>query len=171
MVEVSTLVNDKITIYIYIYYSRHISFIYRNLNNIYITENTTQEIMATINVDLSVDEWKHIQLQREVKEQVITITRQKKLLETYESEIHFFKDHNEKLSTECQKRTRRWYLNKKRDNEYIKHINKLVRTIINCWHDGCKTKQQIKNLDDTIIKCQVLVVENEHLEEWNGNMK
>lgn len=127
--------------------------------------------METITMEVSAEEWKHIQSQREVKEQVITIARQKKLLETYESEIVQLKYHIEKLSSECQKRTRRWYLNKKTDNEYIKQINKLVRTVINCWDDGYTTKQEIKNLSHVIEKCDDLVKENEKLEEWNGNMK
>lgn len=127
--------------------------------------------METITVEVSAEEWKQIQSQRDVKEQVVTIARQKKLLETYESEIVQLKYHIDKLSDECQKRTRRWYLNKKTDNEYIKQINKLVRTVINCWDDGYTTKQEIKNLGFAIEKCQTIVVENEKLEEWNGNMK
>ncbi len=127
--------------------------------------------METITMELSTEECKQILSQRDVKEQVVTIARQKKLLETYESENDYLKFQLDKLTKECQKRTKRWYLNKKTDNEYIKQINKLVRTVINCWDDGCKTKQEIKNLDDIIKKCDDLVIENEKLEEWNGNMK
>lgn len=127
--------------------------------------------METITVEVSAEEWKQIQSQRDVKEQVITIMRQKYLLEKYEGEIVQLKYHIDKLSDECQKRTRRWYLNKKKDIEYIKQINKLVRTVINCWDDGYTTKQEKINLGIAIEKCQTLVVENEKLEEWNGNMK
>tara|TARA_R110002020_G_scaffold231502_2_gene442670 strand:- start:4106 stop:4489 length:384 start_codon:yes stop_codon:yes gene_type:complete len=127
--------------------------------------------METITMELSAEECKQIQSQREVKEQVITIKRQKKLLEVYESEIDFLKFQLEKLTTECQKRTKLWSNDKKKYVDYVKVNHKLMRTVINCWEDGHKTKEEIKNLDDIIEKCDDLVIENEKLEEWNGNMK
>tara|TARA_R100000951_G_scaffold41788_1_gene35227 strand:+ start:107 stop:283 length:177 start_codon:yes stop_codon:yes gene_type:complete len=54
--------------------------------------------METITMEVSAEECKEILSQRDVKEQVkeqvITIARQKKLLETYESKIDFLNEKN-----------------------------------------------------------------------------
>tara|TARA_R110001592_G_scaffold18271_3_gene76075 strand:+ start:11687 stop:12070 length:384 start_codon:yes stop_codon:yes gene_type:complete len=127
--------------------------------------------METITMEVSAEECKEIQSQREVKEQVVTIARQKKLLESYESENDYLKFQLDKLSTKYEIQFSRWKNYKKKHVEYIKVVHKLARTVNNCWDDGCTTKEQKFNLGIVIANLNDNVNTHENLEEWNGNMK
>ena len=133
--------------------------------------------METITMEVSPEECKEILSQRDMKEQVkqqvVKINRLEKLVETYQSENDYlkFKLENDYLSGKYEIQFNRWKNYKKKHVEYIKVIHKLARTVNNCWDDGCTTKQEKFNLGIVIANLNDLVVENEKLEEWNGNMK
>tara|TARA_R100000951_G_scaffold41788_1_gene35228 strand:+ start:258 stop:494 length:237 start_codon:yes stop_codon:yes gene_type:complete len=76
-----------------------------------------------------------------------------------------------KISTKYEIQFNRWKNYKKKHVEYIKVVHKLSRTVGNCWHDGCTTKEQKNNLDIVIAKLIDNVNTHENLEEWNENMK